>query len=285
MPTQRTGLAFSSRQDSTDEELISVAQRAEALGYDTFFTGESWGRDAFHDPDDAGLPYRKAPPGNGDCHRVQPDASDDRPEHCVLGPDLERAGNPRTGHERADSHRGLARRRIQAPAATDPGVYRDHPSRPWPAPGSTTMARSSNWPVSAWRPRRYRRRSRVFLASLGPRNLALTGQLADGWLPVWTHRGHLPEMKGAVGESAEQAGRSINQITVAPQILCYVTDDPEELARAEANVRGHMAYYVGGMGTYYFKPVLPIWIRTRGRGHQGSMGGRRQGQGSLTRDG
>ena len=40
-------LSYSSRQDTSNEDLITVARRADTLGYDTFWTGESWGRDAF----------------------------------------------------------------------------------------------------------------------------------------------------------------------------------------------------------------------------------------------
>ena len=42
-----TALQFGARQDTTDAEVISIAQLAEELGYNTFFTGEAWGRDAF----------------------------------------------------------------------------------------------------------------------------------------------------------------------------------------------------------------------------------------------
>ena len=91
-----------------------------------------------------------------------------------------------------------------------------------------------------------------YLASIGPRNLQLTGELADGWLPIWTHIKHLPDLKETIGKAAARAGRDISEITVAPQILCYATDDLDELAKAEQDVRGHIAYYIGGMGTYYY---------------------------------
>ena len=39
---------------------------------------------------------------------------------------------------------------------------------------------------------------------------------------------------------------------MAPQILCYTAATEEELAEAAAHVRGHMAYYIGGMGSYYY---------------------------------
>ena len=45
----RTGLTLSSRQEVSDQDLIAVAREAEALGYDTCWTDESWGRDATAD--------------------------------------------------------------------------------------------------------------------------------------------------------------------------------------------------------------------------------------------
>jgi alkanesulfonate monooxygenase SsuD/methylene tetrahydromethanopterin reductase-like flavin-dependent oxidoreductase (luciferase family) len=92
----------------------------------------------------------------------------------------------------------------------------------------------------------------IYLASLGPKNLELTGQLADGWLPIWVDNRRLPNLKETVAKAASRAGRDISEITVAPQILCYTAATEEELAEAAAQVRGHMAYYIGGMGSYYY---------------------------------
>ena len=44
---ERIALTFSSRDNNDDSELIEVAQAADRLGYESFWTGESWGRDAF----------------------------------------------------------------------------------------------------------------------------------------------------------------------------------------------------------------------------------------------
>ncbi|PKB80915.1 MAG: hypothetical protein BZY88_07605 [SAR202 cluster bacterium Io17-Chloro-G9] len=92
----------------------------------------------------------------------------------------------------------------------------------------------------------------IYLASLGPKNLDLTGRLADGWLPIWLHRDKLSELKEPIVRAASQAGRDTTDITVAPQIMCYTAESPQELADVEGQVRSHMAYYIGGMGTYYY---------------------------------
>ena len=43
----------------------------------------------------------------------------------------------------------------------------------------------------------------------------------------------LPDLKEEVAKAASAVGRDISQITVAPQILCCVADNPEELAQVE----------------------------------------------------
>ena len=45
----------------------------------------------------------------------------------------------------------------------------------------------------------------IYIASLGPKNLALTGELADGWLPAWMHRERLPDLKEQMGPSSAAA--------------------------------------------------------------------------------
>jgi alkanesulfonate monooxygenase SsuD/methylene tetrahydromethanopterin reductase-like flavin-dependent oxidoreductase (luciferase family) len=91
----------------------------------------------------------------------------------------------------------------------------------------------------------------IFVASLGQRNMALTGEMADGWLPTWVHVDHLPGMKAQLEEGAAKAGRNTGDLTAAPQILSYVTRNADDKVEARRLLSGHMAYYVGGMGTYY----------------------------------
>ena len=80
----------------------------------------------------------------------------------------------------------------------------------------------------------------------------MTGELADGWLPIWVHADHLPSLLRPIKRAAEKAGRSLGDITVAPQVLCYVADTPEQREEARRLMRAHMAYYIGGMGAYYY---------------------------------
>jgi F420-dependent oxidoreductase-like protein len=85
----------------------------------------------------------------------------------------------------------------------------------------------------------------VYLAALGPRNLALTGELADGWLA----NAFMPETALAflepLEEGATRAGRAVSELDVVVPVGVEFTDDEEEAARRHA--RGY-AFTIGAMG-------------------------------------
>lgn len=86
----------------------------------------------------------------------------------------------------------------------------------------------------------------VYLAGLGPKAIALAGELADGWLAVH----HPPQSVAAsrtwLAAGAERAGRSLDGFDVAAMVLAVVEPDIE-LARDM--MRPSLALHLGGMGT------------------------------------
>jgi F420-dependent oxidoreductase-like protein len=88
----------------------------------------------------------------------------------------------------------------------------------------------------------------VYLATLKPQALELTGEIADGWLPTHVSLAHLPAMLERVAAGAKRAGRALTEIDVAPATLAAVSEPALEARRLCAQ---HLAYYVGGMGTFY----------------------------------
>jgi F420-dependent oxidoreductase-like protein len=82
----------------------------------------------------------------------------------------------------------------------------------------------------------------IYLAAIGPKNTALAGEIADGWLPAFFSPEHVAELRGLLEEGAARAGRSLEGFDIAPSINIFVNDDLE-LAR---NV---IALYIGGMGS------------------------------------
>ncbi len=91
-----------------------------------------------------------------------------------------------------------------------------------------------------------RREVPVYLAALGPRNLELCGEIADGWLPLWYAPEHAERLAEPLVAGAERAGRDPAQIAVCPSVMFRVDDD---LERARAIMRPALALYVGGMGS------------------------------------
>ncbi|MBX5442111.1 MAG: LLM class F420-dependent oxidoreductase [Solirubrobacteraceae bacterium] len=86
----------------------------------------------------------------------------------------------------------------------------------------------------------------IYLAAIGPRNTALAGEIADGWLPMLVSPEHLDELRRPLEEGAARAGRSLDGFDVAPSVQVYVTDDVEAARDA---MRPFLALYIGGMGS------------------------------------
>ena len=96
--------------------------------------------------------------------------------------------------------------------------------------------------------RTYRERIPIYIASLSPPSLRLTGEIADGWLPIFLAPSRMEAAIADLKAGAESAGRSLDDITLSPQVSAYVTDD---VAAARDIERPHIAFYIGGMGVFY----------------------------------
>ena len=88
----------------------------------------------------------------------------------------------------------------------------------------------------------------IYIASLSPPSLRMTGELADGWLPIFLAPNRMGPSLSAIREGAESAGRSLDDIAISPQVSVYVTDD---IPAARDRERPHIAFYIGGMGVFY----------------------------------
>jgi len=86
----------------------------------------------------------------------------------------------------------------------------------------------------------------IFLAVLGPKNVALAGEIADGWLPVFFSPEHTNALRGPLEEGAARAGRSLDDFRICPSVNVMIGDDLESARNA---MRPVLALYVGGMGS------------------------------------
>ena len=94
----------------------------------------------------------------------------------------------------------------------------------------------------------YRASLPIYIAALSPPSLRLTGELADGWLPIFLAPSRMAAAVVELKAGAEAAGRTLGDIVISPQVSIYVTDD---VAAARDRERPHIAFYIGGMGVFY----------------------------------
>ncbi|HTA15533.1 MAG TPA: LLM class F420-dependent oxidoreductase [Solirubrobacteraceae bacterium] len=86
----------------------------------------------------------------------------------------------------------------------------------------------------------------VYLAAIGPKNTALAGEIADGWIPTLFSPEHVSELRPLLQEGADRVGRSLEGFDIAPTVNVFITDD---LQGARDAMRPFIALYVGGMGS------------------------------------
>lgn len=87
----------------------------------------------------------------------------------------------------------------------------------------------------------------VYHAALGPANRRVVARVADGWIPHNIPFPELPDAVEYIAEYAERAGRSIDDIEIAPYVPAAVSDDTQEARKA---IAGHLAYYIGSGDGY-----------------------------------
>ena len=86
----------------------------------------------------------------------------------------------------------------------------------------------------------------VYVASLGPANLRLTGELADGWIGNSFFCETADVFLDEIAAGAEAAGRSLADIDLTVAVSCEITDDVEAAGRRHA---AGYAFTFGAMGS------------------------------------
>lgn len=88
----------------------------------------------------------------------------------------------------------------------------------------------------------------IYLAAIGPKNVALAAEIGDGWLPIFFS----PSQYDAVfkehveaGFAAAGNGKSIEEFDIAPTVSVVMEDNLEV---AYNMLRPMLALYIGGMG-------------------------------------
>jgi F420-dependent oxidoreductase-like protein len=230
-------------------DLIPAAQEAERLGFDSVWTAEAWGSDAFTPLAWIGAHTERIRLGTA-VVQLSGRTPTSTAMHVltldhltggrvtlglgVSGPQVVEGwyGRPfskplaRT-REYVDIIRQVLRR--EAPV-TSPGP---HYPLPYDGPGAWGMGkplRSITHPLRAEVP--------VFLGAEGPKNVALTAEIADGWLPLY----YSPYRQEVYADSLAAAKPGFE---IAAGVMVRITDD---VAAGLLPMKATLGFYIGGMG-------------------------------------
>lgn len=94
----------------------------------------------------------------------------------------------------------------------------------------------------------------IYLAAIGPKNVELAAEIADGWLPIFfSPTSYADTYKPNVDAGLTKGGKTIADFDIAPSVGVAVTDD---LEMAWNQFKPMLALYIGGMGArgknFYF---------------------------------
>ena len=93
----------------------------------------------------------------------------------------------------------------------------------------------------------------IYIAALGPRNLELMGELADGWIGG----SFIPETANVfldrIRAGAKRAGRSIQNIDLQIPLSVEITDDVEEAGKRHARGYGFTFGAMGSLRNNFYK--------------------------------
>jgi F420-dependent oxidoreductase-like protein len=230
-------------------DIIALAQEAERLGYDSFFTAEAWGSDAFTPLAWVGAHTSKIRLGTSiaQISARTPTATAMAAltlDHLSKGRMI--LGLGVSGPQVVEGWYGqpfskpLARTReyvniIRQVLRREAPVTNDGPHYPLPytGPGSWGLGkplRPITHPLRADLP--------IFMGAEGPKNVQLTAEIADGWFPLY-YSPYRPEVYADAIKSAKPG------FEIAQMIIVSVSDD---IASALLPVKAMLGFYIGGMG-------------------------------------
>ncbi|RME61108.1 MAG: LLM class F420-dependent oxidoreductase [Caldilineae bacterium] len=86
----------------------------------------------------------------------------------------------------------------------------------------------------------------IYLAAIGPKNVELAAEIADGWLPIFFSPEHYEAcFAESVNAGLAKAGKRLEDFDIAPSVGIVLGDD---LENCWMQLKPMLALYVGGMG-------------------------------------
>jgi F420-dependent oxidoreductase-like protein len=86
----------------------------------------------------------------------------------------------------------------------------------------------------------------LYLAAIGPKNLELAGEIADGWLAIFFSPEQAADSMAHIAAGRERAGLTLDGFDVVPSVPVAFGDDIEQCANT---IRPYASLYIGGMGS------------------------------------
>lgn len=246
----RLGLALGYWGRGPDPDHVALAQEAERLGYDSVWTAEAWGSDAFTPLTwiaaqtstiklgTAVAQMAARSPVTTAMHALTLDHLSGGRMMLGLGlsgPQVVEGwyGRPfpksplTATREYVDVIRQVLRR--EGPVALD-GRFHAHPYRGDDGTGLGKALKPITHPLRAELP--------VLLGAEGPKNIAQTARIADGWLPLYWSPMRTDVYEASLAEAPDG-------FMVAPMARAKVCDD---VAEGLLPVKAMLGFYIGGMG-------------------------------------
>ncbi|QLH21410.1 LLM class F420-dependent oxidoreductase [Streptomyces sp. Rer75] len=246
----RLGLALGYWGRGPDPRHLELARQAEQLGYDSVWTAESWGSDAFTPLTWIAAHTSRIRLGTAIAQMAARTPTATAMQALTLdhlsggrmmlglglsGPQVVEGwyGRPfptsplTATREYVDVIRQVLRR--EAPVRLD-GRYHAHP---YAGPDATGLGKPLKPIVHPLRPH-----LPVLLGAEGPKNIAQTVRIADGWLPLYWSPQRTPLYEAALAEAPDG-------FMVAPMAQARVCDD---IAEELLPVKAMLGFYIGGMG-------------------------------------
>jgi F420-dependent oxidoreductase-like protein len=231
-------------------DLVPIARLAEALGYDSVWAAEAWGTDAVSVLAWLGASTTRIKIGSAIMQMPGRTPANTAMTAATL--DLMSGGRfilglGTSGPQVVEGWHGqpwgkpLVRTReyveiVRAALRREAVEHRgEHYRIPYDGPGATGLGKPLRLML-----RPLRADIPIYLAAIGPKNVALATEIADGWLPLFVD----PErFAAAFGESVAGAPAGFE---IAATVSVLVGDDVQALRDA---LKPHIALYVGGMGS------------------------------------
>ena len=245
----KLGLAQGYWGAAPNPNFVEMAQEAERLGYDSVWSAEAWGNDAF-----TPLAWIGAQTETIKLGTAVVQLSGRTPASCAMHAlTLDMLSNGRlilglgvSGPQVVEGWYGqpfpkpLARTReyidiIRQVLAREAPVtsYGKHYPLPYPGEDGTGLGKPLKPIVHPLRPD-----IPIYMGAEGPKNIALSTEIADGWLPLFYN----PYDESVYNESLKNARPDFE---IAQMVSVNITDD---IAAGLYGVKQFLSLYVGGMG-------------------------------------